>query len=50
MLWIEDEQSFRVMLYIYALEQKREYSFFTHSYLSAMEKNTSSVYKDKPFL
>ena len=38
------------MLYIYALEQKREYSFFTHSYLSAMEKNTSSVYKDKPFL
>ena len=50
MLWIEDEQSFRVKLYIYALEQKREYSFFTHSYLSAMEKNTSSVYEDKPFL
>ena len=50
MLWIEDEQSFRVKLYIYVLEQKREYSFFTHSYLSAMEKNTSSVYEDKPFL
>ena len=41
---------FLIELYIYASEQKPEYRVFTHSKLSAMEKNTSSVYEDKPSL